>query len=99
MCQLVLVLLHLTRLLEPQSIPNVLSDSEQLSYHNKPFMIALSLIPRTPLFCSLVCVQYNTQKWKNSEKRGRSGNTYHVNDIRWRQGECRGGEGVHIQTT
>ena len=83
--------------LESQSIPNVLSDSEQLSHHSKSFMIALSLISRTPLFCSLVCVQYNTQKWRNTEKWGRPGNTYHVNDIRWRWGWRRGGEGVHIQ--
>ena len=68
--------------LESQSIPNVLSDSEQLSHHSKSFMIALSLISRTPLFCSLVCVQYNTQKWRNTEKWGRPGNAYYVNDIR-----------------
>ena len=32
----------------------------------------------SPDFCSLVCVQYDTQKWKNSIKQGRPGNTYHM---------------------
>ena len=68
--------------LESQSIPNVLSDSEH--HHNKSFMIALSLISRIPFSCSLVCVQNNTQKWRNTEKWGRPGNTYYVNDIRCR---------------
>ena len=38
-------------------------------------LLALSLV----LFCSLVCVQYNTQKrkrWKSGEKRRGPGNTY-----------------------
>ena len=30
-----------------------------------------------------VCVQYNTRKWKSTEKRGRPGNTYHMNDVKW----------------
>ena len=29
--------------------------------------------------CCLVCIQYNTQKWKSSEKWERPWNTYHVN--------------------
>ena len=39
-----------------------------------------------PRFHSSVCIQYNTQKRKSSEKRRMPGNTYHVNDIRWTQG-------------
>ena len=30
------------------------------------------------------------------EKRGRPGKTYHVNDVWWTRGGCRG-EGVHVQ--
>jgi len=32
------------------------------------------------------------------EKRERPGNTYHVNDVWWTRGGCRGG-GVHVQIT
>ena len=43
--------------------------------------IIVSLLALSPVFffCSLVCVQYNTQKrkrWKSGEKRGGPGNTY-----------------------
>ena len=37
-------------------------------------------------FCSSFCIQYNTQEQKSGKKRGRPGNTYHVNDVRWTQG-------------
>ena len=37
--------------------------------------LSVSLVPRPPPF---LC------------ERGRPGNTYHVNDIRWMQGGCRG---------
>ena len=32
-----------------------------------------------------------SRKWKSSEKWGRPGNTYNVNDVRWTQSGCRGG--------
>ena len=43
-----------------------------------------SLIPRPPPFCSLVCIQYDTWKWRNSEMMsgGREGG---------RKGGCKGG--------
>ena len=31
----------------------------------------------SPIFCSLVCVRYNTWKWKSGKKWGRPGNTSH----------------------
>ena len=43
----------------------------------------ISLVPKPLLFCCSVCVHYNTRKQKSGEKRGRAGNTYHVNDVRW----------------
>ena len=46
-----------------------------------------------PRFCSSVCVRTEAEE---REKRGRPGNTYHVNDVRWTRGGCRGG-GVRIQ--
>ena len=37
----------------------------------------LASLPGLPRFCSLVCIQYNTRKWKSGKKkRGRPGNTY-----------------------
>ena len=33
-----------------------------------------SLVPMPSPFCSSVCVEYNTWKWKSGEKRGRPGN-------------------------
>jgi len=30
-----------------------------------------SRVLRPPLFCSSVCIQYNTRKWKSNEKQGR----------------------------
>ena len=53
----------------------------------------------SPVFHSMVCVQYNTRK--SSEKRGRPGNTYHMNDVWWLRGGRGGGGGVggaHLQT-
>ena len=41
-----------------------------------------SLIPRLPLYCSSVCIQY-TQKQKSSKKWGRPGLIHNVNDVRW----------------
>ena len=44
-----------------------------------------------PVFCSLVCIQYNTRRRKSTKKkRGRPGNTCHVNDIWWTRGGYRG---------
>ena len=43
----------------------------------------VTLFPGLPYFCSSVCVQYKTQKQESGEKQGRSGNTYHMNDVRW----------------
>ena len=34
------------------------------------FSLSLSVLP---VFCSLVCIQYNTQKWKSGKKWGRPG--------------------------
>ena len=67
-----------------------------LCYHHTLFL--LSLVPWPPpfFFCSSVCVQYNTWKRKSDKKRGRPGNTYHVNDVRWTRGGHRGG-GVQLQ--
>ena len=60
--------------------------------------VIISLVPRPPpFFCSSVCVQYNTRMLKSDEKRGRPGNTYHVNDVRWTQGG-HGGGSAHLQT-
>ena len=56
----------------------------------------------SPVFCSLVCVQYNTQKRNSGEKWERPGNTYYVNDVRWTQGGCEGdvgGEGSTFEIT
>ena len=50
-----------------------------------------SLVPRPSL---LVCVQYNTQKWKSGQKQGRPWNTYHMNNVRWMRGG-RWGRGPH----
>ena len=36
----------------------------------------------SPVICSSVCVQ----QWKSAKKRGRPGNTYHMNDVWWMQG-------------
>ena len=59
--------------------------------------LTISLVPRPPpFFCSSVFVQYNTRK--RCEKRGRPGNTYHVNDVWWTRGGRMGG-GVHVQIT
>ena len=52
--------------------------------------IKVPSFPGLPRFCSAVCVQYNTRKWKNSKKWGRPGNTYHVNDVWWMRGGRRG---------
>ena len=52
-------------------------------------MVSISLVPRPPLFvffCSLVCVHYNTHKWKSGEKRGRPGISYRMHDVRWTRG-------------
>ena len=44
----------------------------------------ISVVPRPPLFRSLVCIQYNRYtEAEEHEKRGRPGNTYQVNDVRW----------------
>ena len=34
--------------------------------------------PGLPHFCFLVCIQYNTWKWKSSEKQGRELFCFHV---------------------
>ena len=47
-------------------------------------------------FCSSVCVQYNTRRRKSAKKRGRPGNTCHVNDVWWMRGGRRGG-GAQLQ--
>ena len=43
-------------------------------------------------FCSFVCVQYSTLKWKNGKIWGRPENTCHMNDVRWMWGGHRGWE-------
>ena len=36
--------------------------------HNHTVCRSLSLVPRpSPFFCSLVCIQYNTRKWKTAK--------------------------------
>ena len=40
------------------------------------------------IFCSSVCVQYNTRKQKSGETK-KAWDTYHVNDVRWTRGTCR----------
>ena len=57
----------------------------------------LALFPGLLRFYPLVCVQYNTWKWKSGEKQRRPGNTYRVNGVRWTRGGRRG-RGVCIQT-
>ena len=55
-----------------------------------------SLAPRLPPFffcCSSVCIQYNTRKRKSGKQSGRSGNTYHVNDVWWMWGVVQ----THVQ--
>ena len=52
--------------------------------------------PGLPSFCSSVCVQYNTQKWKSGEKRGRPGNIFHVTSVWWMRGGRRGSS-AHLQ--
>ena len=47
------------------------------------------------VFCSSVCVHYNAQKWKSSKKRGRPGNTNHVNDVTWTRVRCSGRQDPH----
>ena len=42
----------------------------------------------SPVFCSSVCVYTEVEE---HEKWERPGNTYHVNDVRWARGGCRGG--------
>ena len=53
--------------------------------------VEISLVPRPLLFCLSVCIQYNTQKQKSSEKRGRPGLIHHTSgrkvDVRGR-GRC-----------
>ena len=58
----------------------------------------IASFPGLPRLCSLVCIQYNTRKWKSGEKQGRPGNTYHMNDIWWTQGGCRGGYKMIIRS-
>ena len=55
------------------------------------WMLIHSLVPRPFLFCSLVCVQYNRQKWKSVKNGEGLGTTHHVNDVRWTQSGCGGG--------
>ena len=58
--------------------------------------IYVASFPGLPRFCSSVCVQYSTQKWKGFEKRGRPGNTYHMTWM-WDgcEGEKRWGEEIY----
>ena len=44
-----------------------------------------------PSFSLSVCIQYNTLQAEERKKRGRPGNTCHVNDVWWTQGGGRGG--------
>ena len=51
----------------------------------------VALFPGLLHFRSSVCIQYNMRMRKNTEKCGRPGNTYYVNDIRWMRGGHRWG--------
>ena len=56
----------------------------------------LTSFPGLHIFYLSVCIQYNTRKRKSDVKRGRPGNTYHMNDVRWTSGGRKvdmGGEG------
>ena len=47
----------------------------------------VTLFPDLPRFCSLVCVQYNTQKWKSAKKTGKAWEQLSCNvDMRWTKG-------------
>ena len=55
-----------------------------------------SLVPGPPpFFFFSVCIQHNTQSAEEREKRGRPGNTYHMNDVWWMRGGRRGGLAHH----
>ena len=62
-----------------------------LSPHDHGLIIAS--FPGLPRFFVLRFALYNTRKRKSSEKRGRPGNTYHVNDVQWTRGGRGGGGG------
>ena len=70
-------------------------------HHSQSSAVACSsLVPRPPPFFvlrfSFSTIQYTEAE--ECKKRGRPGNTYHVNDIWWTRGGRRGG-GVHVQIT
>jgi len=50
-----------------------------------------SFVPRPPPFFVLNSVWRSVAEAEEREKRGRPGNTYHVNDVRWTRGGRRGG--------
>ena len=50
----------------------------------------------SPAVCFLVCILYNTQKQKNSEKQGRPGLIHHVSGCKVDIG---GGANIQICTT
>ena len=63
-------------------------------HHSQSSAVACSsLVPRPPPFFvlrfSFSTIQYTEAE--ECKKRGRPGNTYHVNDVRWMQGGRRGG--------
>ena len=57
-----------------------------------------SLVPRPPPFFVLRFSFGIIHGSGRARKRGRPGNTYHVNDVWWTRGGRRGG-GVHVQIT
>ena len=65
--------------------------------HEEQLPYDVVLFSDLPHFCSLVCIQYNARKRKGSEKCGRPRNTYHMNDVWWMRGGCRG-DIAHLQT-
>ena len=78
-----------------EQVPFPLPSSKYCHEEQLPYDVVL--FSGLPQFCSLVCIQYNVQKRKGSEKCGRPRNTYHMNDVWWMRGGCRG-DIAHLQT-
>jgi len=62
--------------------------TKHIATYGNWFVASFPGLPRF-LFFGLRSVQYT--EVEEREKRGRSGNTYHVNDVRWTRGGRRGG--------
>ena len=78
-----------------EQVPFPLPSSKYRHEEQLPYDVVL--FSGLPHFCSLVCIQYNARKRKGSEKCGRPRNTYHMNDVWWMRGGCRG-DIAHLQT-